>query len=144
MLRPAHSGLYLLCFQERNEKNSLFFFFFFPFNSNKFPDHFISSISMEKGKYLSFLFLSGWEQNLSFALFENHQLLSRGRCFLLLQIFLKRHESQEIFPGVKRDQVVNLLLLLQRWHGTHRPYLNGIMELLNYIVQMFYIFTIFW
>ena len=48
------------------------------FHSNKFPHYFISSISMEKGKYLSFLFWSGWGQNLSFALFDNHQLLSPG------------------------------------------------------------------
>ena len=130
-------------FSRKKWKNLTPFFFFSPFHSNKFPHHFISSISMEKGKYLSFLSLSGWEQNLSFALFENHQLLPRGRSFLLLQIFLERHESQEIFPGVKRDQVVNLSLLLQCWHGTHRPYLNGVMELVNYIFQMFCIFTIF-
>ena len=37
MLRPAHSGLYLLCFQERNEKNSLFFFFFFLFTPTNSP-----------------------------------------------------------------------------------------------------------
>ena len=143
MLRPAQLWSLSSLFSRKKWKKLTPFFFFFPFHSNKFPHHFISSISMEKGKYLSFLSLSGWEQNLSFALFENHQLLPRGRSFLLLQIFLERHESQEIFPGVKRDQVVNVSLLLQRWHGTHRPYLNGVMELVNYIFQMFCIFTIF-
>ena len=56
----------------------LFFSLFFsPFHCNKFPHHFISSKSMEKGKEVLFL-LSGWRQTLSFALFDNHQLLSPG------------------------------------------------------------------
>ena len=40
MLRPAHCSLYLLCSQERKEKNSLFF----PFSLQQIPCHFISSV----------------------------------------------------------------------------------------------------
>ena len=37
MLRPAQSGLYRLCFHERNEKNSLLFFFFSIFTPTNSP-----------------------------------------------------------------------------------------------------------
>ena len=133
MLRPAHSALYLLCFQERKEKNSLFpppvftptnspIILFLPYQWRKGNTcHSCSGLAEDKTSVLLCLTITSCS--------------AQRPIFLLLQIFLERHKPQEIFTGVKGDQVVNLLLLPQCCHGTHRPYLIRVTELLPCFIK---------
>ena len=76
MFRPAHCSLHLLCSQERKEKISLLFFF--SFSLQQIPCNFISSVINGEREIGVILVLVWLRTNLSFALFDNHQLFSPG------------------------------------------------------------------
>ena len=145
MLRPAHCSLYLLCSLERKEKKPYFspspppsphrllFFLFTAANSSVilFPPY------EWKGKWVSFLFLPGWGQNLSFAQFDNHQLFSPGAHLFfspgahlsLTSIFpWEMWTPRNLYWG-DEGQKINLSQHLECWHGTQRPCLIGVMAL---------------
>ena len=103
MHRPTHCSLYLLCSQERKEKNSLLFFFFL-FTATNFPISLFPPYQWRKGnRYYSCSCLA--EDKTSVLLCLTITICSaHGPIYLLLQIFLERHEPQEIFIGVMRDK----------------------------------------
>ena len=105
MLRPAHSGLYLLCFQERNgkkkKKNSLFFFFLFtPTNS---PLILFLPYQWRKGNNCHSCSCLAEDKTSDLLCLTITSCSAQGPIFLLFQIFLEKHEAQEIFTGVKGD-----------------------------------------
>ena len=139
MLRPAHCSVYLLCSQERRKKTHFFFFLFTATNSPVilFPPY------EWKGKWVSFLFLPGWGQNLSFALCDNHQLFSPGAHLFFspgahlspTSIFpWEMWTLRNLYCGDK-GQKVNLSQHLECWHGTQRPCLIGVMALLPCLIK---------
>ena len=104
MLRPAHSGLYLLCFQERNEKRKLTFFFFFLFTPTNSPLILFLPYQWRKGNNCHSCSCLAEDKTSVLLCLTITSCSAQGPIYLLFQIFLERHEPQEIFIGVMRDR----------------------------------------